>query len=101
MPTAFERTIYRTLKPGNPKVTYENVARALAAVKFALMNHIRLDGKVRIPGLGSFQRTTRKARRIRNIGPPTRPDDAENLLCLPETHSVRFSPCGEWRRSLR
>lgn len=53
---------------------------------------------VSIPGLGTFRRTKRKARRITISGGPDHP---RQWLALPETHSVRFSPCGEWRRSLK
>lgn len=83
------------------KVTWAEAEAAVdafrVAVKFILEKRGR-SGALRVPELGTFRRTTRKARRIRAVNADGSPGDS---MMLPETHSVRFSPCGEWRRSLR
>lgn len=56
------------------------------ATMFALIAaDLEATGRSRVPGVGTFYATTRKARRVRN--PVTK-----ELMMLPETKSVRFKP---------
>lgn len=60
------------------------VRRTLALFVDAILDEVREGRSVTVPGLGTFSRATRKARRIRN--PQTK-----ELMQLSETTTVKFT----------
>lgn len=80
-----------------------HVATALDLLVPSIRAVVEAEGSLRIPGLGTFRKTKRKARRISSFLRQAEENEAFNraLRTIPETRSVRFSPAEEWRRSLR
>lgn len=93
---AFRDALERELGPLGHMSSVRRFERCFAA---ALRKTLEAAPAVSIPGLGTFRRTTRKARRVHNL--TYQPGESRPMRHLVETHSVRFSPCGEWRRSLK
>lgn len=90
------------------KVSHVEAMAAIDSFRKALKTCVRADGRVVIPGLGTFRKARRKARRIRNVaevldsGPPVEGDlGRAAFIELPATPEIRFRPAKAWKKALR
>lgn len=88
--------------------TREHAAWLLFLFGSSIKTVVEAEGSCLVPGLGTFRRKTRKARRIRNVaevldsGPPVEGDlGRAAFIELPATPEIRFRPAKAWKKALR